>query len=405
MSKVPLFSSTEKRLLAALAFIQFSHIVDFMIMMPLGPQLMRIFDITPHQFGILVSSYTFAAGASGLAAAFVIDRFDRKTSLLFFYLGFTLGTLACALSPNYEMLLLSRTLTGIFGGVLNSLIFAIVGDAIAPQKRASAMGLVMTAFSIASVFGVPFSLFLANQYNWHAPFFFLGFVSLGMIALIIKAVPKVNGHLSHERPAHWYLPVLTVFKNPNQVTALTFQALLIFGQFSIIPFLSPSMVANAGMSESQLPFIYLVGGGVSMFGGPFMGRMADKYGKKKIFLLAAFVSLLPIYLITHLGPTPLYLLLPLVGFFFFCMNGRIVPSTALITSTVHAQNRGTFMSIATAVQQFSAALASWIAGLIIVRTAEGHLDGYQTVGLISIAFSLLAMFMVRRIVPIEGDNR
>lgn len=400
-----LFTGSEKRLLAALAFIQFSHIVDFMILMPLGPQLMRMFQITPGQFGLLVSSYTFAAGATGLAAAFFIDRFDRKTGLMFFYTGFTLGTLACSIAPSYEALLLARTLTGAFGGVLTSLVLAIVADAIGAERRATAMGLIMTAFSMASVFGVPFSLYLANAFGWHAPFQFLGLLALGLLAMIWFAVPRLKSHLQDRVRTNWHEPVTSILRNRNQGMALTFQLLLIFGQFSIIPFLSPSLVANAGLSEAQLPLIYLVGGMVSIVGGPFVGRMADLHGKKKVFLIGALASLAPIYLITHLGPTPVPVILSLVALFFFCMNGRVVPATALVTSTVSPQRRGTFMSIVSSVQQFSAAGASWMAGLMIVRGDDGTLQNYGRVGWVAIAFSLLAILINRLIVPVEGDSR
>jgi predicted MFS family arabinose efflux permease len=163
----------EKILLFILASIQFTSIMDFMIMMPLGPQLMRIFQINPQEFGFLVSAYTFAAGFSSFIGVFWIDNFDRKKALMNMYLGFLLGTLACALSPTYTILVLSRILTGLFGGLLMALVFSIIGDVIEEKRRGTAMGYVSTSFSLASVLGVPFGLFIASFWNWHAPFFFL----------------------------------------------------------------------------------------------------------------------------------------------------------------------------------------------------------------------------------------
>ncbi|WP_375438196.1 MFS transporter [uncultured Hymenobacter sp.] len=136
----------EKLLLALLAAVQFTNILDFVIMMPLGPQLMPALGIVPRQFGLVISAYTFSAGATGLAAAF-LDRFNRKTALLALYLGFGLGTVACALAPTYHWLVAARALTGAFGGVLGSLVLAIVGDAVPESRRGQAIGLGSPLFS------------------------------------------------------------------------------------------------------------------------------------------------------------------------------------------------------------------------------------------------------------------
>lgn len=404
MSK-PLFSRSEKLLLVALAFIQFAHIVDFMILMPLGPQLMRIFEIGPHQFSWLVSSYTLAAGTTGLFAAIFMDRYDRRSALLFMFVGFAMGTLACSLASHYKFLLVARIVTGAFGGILNSLIFSIVGDAIVPSKRATAMGTVMSSFALASVFGVPFSLFLANHWNWHTPFLFLGVLALVLVTIAPKVIPSMRSHLHNPKNEKWYTPFTLVLHSRNQVYALLFLVLLVFGQFTVIPFLSPSFVANVGLLETQLPFIYLVGGGVSIFSGPLVGRLADKKGKKFVFLIGAGLSLVPLYLLTHLGQTPLSFLLPLVAFFFFTMSGRMVPATALVTSTVHPVHRGSFMSIVSATQQFSAAGAAWLAGLMIEKTTTGQMLHYEKVGYIAIACSVGAIILNQMIVPIEGNNK
>ena len=392
------FSSSEWTLLALMAAIQFSHIVDFMIMMPLGPQLMRLFNLGPKEFGWLVSSYTLSAGLSGFAASFFIDRFDRKTSLLFFYFGFSAGTLACALAPTFELLFLARSLTGLFGGVLGSLVLSIVSDAIPYQRRGSAMGIVMGSFSIASVVGVPFSLYLANLFSWHAPFIFLGIVSFFVMALIAKSMKPMHGHLRSRDSHHPPLAALThIAKTPNQLIALAFLFCLVMGQFSVIPFLSASYVANAGMTESQLPLIYLFGGLCTIVASPTVGRLSDRYGKHRVFLISVLISMIPIYGITNLNSQPLWLILALSSSFFVMMSGRMVPAMALVSATATPAYRGSFMSISSSVQQISAALASFISGLIVLRTAEGHLLRYEYVGYLAIVFSVFAFALALRV--------
>lgn len=385
--------------------MQFSHIVDFMIMMPLGPQLMRMFEITPKQFGLLVSSYTFAASLSGFLAAFFVDRFDRKKTVLFFYSGFALATLLCALSPNYYSLLVTRAMTGAFGGILGSLIFAIVGDSIEAARRGSAMGIVMGAFSIASIFGVPFSLYLANTFSWHAPFFFLGLVSLLIVGVAGKQLPAVNAHLQkgmkHDSPVQTLFRVAT---DSNQLLALCFLFLLVMGQFTVIPFMSPSFVANGGLSEAQLPLIYLFGGVVSMVTSPLVGRAADKYGKKRVFTIGALGSIIPLYLITNMGPSSVYYLIPVSCLFFLGMGARMVPAMSMVTSTVKMQYRGSFMSLSSSTQQMSAAFASFIAGLIVVKSETGTLENYDIVGYIAIIGTILAVLAARMMKSVEAHG-
>lgn len=385
------FSRKEMILLALMAAVNFNHIVDFVIMMPLGPLLMRMFQISPHQFGLLVSSYTFSAGASGLLASFFIDRFDRKSCLIFFYLGFGFGTLACALAPTYITLLLTRSITGVFGGVLGALVLSIVSDAISYERRGTAMGIVMGSFSLASVLGVPFGLYLANLFGWHAPFVFLGLFAIINLVGLWLWVPSMKGHLNHSSPRHTPIQSLRhILRTPKQVVALSFIFFLVLGQFSIIPFLSQSFIANSGMLESQLPLIYLFGGICSMFASPLVGRLSDRFGKKIIFQISVWLSLLPILGITNLGVHPLWVLLAISSSFFIVMSGRMVPAMAMISATATPEYRGSFMSITSAVQQFSAALASYIAGMIVVQGEAGHLLHFDKAGYFAVIFSLLA---------------
>lgn len=388
----------EKLLLWTLAAINFIHIVDFMILMPLGPQLMRIFDISPREFGLLVSSYTFSAGTSSFFGAFFLDRFDRKKILLWVYVGFSIATLGCALSPSYPILLAARVLSGVFGGLTSALILAIIGDVIPDARRGRAMGLVMAAFSVASVLGVPMGLFLASLSDWHSPFYVLTGLSVLSLGMIIRYIPSISAHLKNEivRP-NPLVVIRRVTSNSNQMRAIALSVMMMFGQFMIIPFLSPYTVANVGFTEMQLAYIYMAGGAFTIFTSPWVGKMADKYGKLKVFTIFMFLNILPIAVITNLGVTPIYFVLMISTMFFVTSNGRYVPAAAIITGTAKPENRGSFLSFNSAVQQIATGVASLIAGIIIGENAAGELTNFNVVGYIAIFFSLLCIPLARRV--------
>ncbi len=392
----------EKILLFTLATIQFTAILDFMIVMPLGPQLMRIFDVNPSQFGIIVSSYTFAAGFTGLVGAFFIDRFDRKTALMFNYIGFSIGTICCALAPSYEWLVVARIVTGLFGGVMGALVMSIVGDVIPEARRGAAMGIVMASFSVASVFGIPFGLYIADLGGWHMPFVFLGFMGLIVSVIIYKIVPSVNSHLTKERPSPVQV-VKNVFGSTMQVRALMFMFVLVLGQFSVIPYISPYLVANVGFAEVNLKWMYLCGGAATIFTSPFIGRMADKYGKPRIFTIMAILSIIPLLTTTNMPHAPVWFVLICSTLFFVFISGRMVPSMALITSAVTPSHRGSFMSVNSSAMQLGSGVASFLSGMVISQSASGEILHYNIVGYGAIAFTILAIFIVRGIKPVPQN--
>ena len=394
----------EKAVLFLLAAIQFTHIVDFMIMMPLGPQLMRTFGIGATEFGLIVSSYTFSAGFSGFVTAFFIDRFDRKKFLMMLYTGFLIGTLACGLAPDHLTLIIARIFTGLFGGVLGAVILSIIGDTIPFDRRGKAMGYVMAAFSMASVFGVPFGLFIATHYNWNTPFIFLAALALPIMYMIWKFVPNISGHVVANNENSFKKVIGSIWSNPNQRKAITLMMVIMFGHFSIIPFLSPYMVSNVGFEESQLAYIYLFGGAMNMVASPMIGRWADKYGKKKIFQIFVAISTIPVFFITHMPEVALWIALIATTFFFVMSGGRFIPAQAMVTATVEPENRGSFMSIVSSMQQLSAGLSSYIAGMIITKQADGTLLNYNWVGAISIVSALFTIFLVTRISMVNGDK-
>lgn len=393
----------ERLLLLVLAAGMFTHIMDFMIMMPLGPQLMRLFDINPQQFSLLVSSYTITAGVAGFLAAFFIDRYDRKKSLLFVYLGFSLGTLACAFAPGYFFLLITRSMAGAFGGVLGALILSIVSDAIPLERRAKSIGIVMASFSIASVVGVPFGLFIADKISWQATFFFLGCLALCVSILIIFFVPPMTKHIvnGHRTNPADVLP--NIFGNPAARLGLIFTSVLMLGHFTIIPFIAPYLVGNVGFEEGELMYVYLVGGMCTLFFSPWVGKMADKHGRLRIFTIFGSLVIIPVLLITNLPPVPLWMALVVSAIFFVFSNGRMVPSTTMETAIIKPEIRGSYMSIRSAVQQLTSGIASFVGGIIIHEQPSifdakvKALTNFNYAGIIAVAFSLVSLYVARQL--------
>jgi predicted MFS family arabinose efflux permease len=391
--------SKEKIILLLLAALNFTHILDFMIMMPLGNYLMPYFDISSKQFSMLVAAYTFSAGISGFFAAFFVDKFDRKKVLLSAFAGFLIGTLCCAISPSYIILLISRVVAGIFGGLIGAQVLSIVADLVPYERRGTAMGIIMAAFSVASVFGVPFSLYLANIFNWHGPFFFVAGFGVLLIPFLLRYLPKMDTHIQSDTSKK--VDPLTLLKDigkdKNQVLALALSASIMLGHFLIIPFLNPFMEFNKGFSKLQTPMVYMVGGALTLVTSPLMGRIADKIGKHRLFIIMALVAIIPIAVITNLPDIPFYLVLCVTGFWFVVSSGRMIPAQAMVSNVVSAERRGSFMSINSSVQQIFVGIASILAGLIVVKTSSNAILHYEVTGYIGIAVTLLSVLFVTKL--------
>jgi MFS transporter, DHA1 family, inner membrane transport protein len=389
----------ENILIALMAAVQFTHIVDFVIMMPLGPQLMRSLNINPTQFGVVVSAYTFSAAVSGFIGAFFLDKYNRKSALLFLYIGFVVGTFFCALSNQFEVLVAARIFTGAFGGLLGSLVMAIVGDAVPEARRGKAIGIVMGAFSLASVVGIPIGLVLANKFNWNAPFYFLGGLS-GIIGVFLwKYMENMTAHLQRNTlKLKWYSVVSAVLQSPNQRNALLLTFFLMSGHFIVFTFLSPYMVANVGFAENQLSLIYLVSGFFTFFSSPLIGKFTDKLGKKQVYIFFALLILPMILLITNLPRLPVPLVLGITSVFFIIIGGRVIPATATATSAVEPQQRGSFMAFNASVQQLGSGIAAFLAGAIVVKNeATGLYENFNYVGYVAVAINVVSIFVILRI--------
>lgn len=384
----------ERAILFALTAVQFTHVLDFMIMMPLGSHLMRVFAIDPAQFSRLVAAYGLAAALTGFAGGFVLDRFDRKHALLALYSGFALATLACAFAPNYPALLAARFAAGAFGGVAASVVTAMVGDVIPANRRGRAMGIVMSAFPIASVLGVPFGLLLAERFEWHAPFFLLGALSAGVLVVVSRVLPRLRVVHTVQHP---WRQMQAILAHPIHQRGFLLSAALVFAGGIVIPFLAPSMVSNVGVPESRLWLIYAAGGACTFFTMPVVGRLSDRHDKLHVLGWLTLSAALVVLLLTHLPPAPLAVAMLATAGFMVTMSGRFTPAMAMITNAVDARYRGGFMSVNSAVQQAASGLANLTAGAFVVVAPSGRLEGYPLVGFVAVGFFGLTFLLAARL--------
>ena len=396
----PKIPAGERALVLGLAAIQFTHIMDFMIMMPLGPQLMRVMLISPQQFGILVSAYTLTAAVAALAMAFYTDRFDRRQTLLFLYAGFVISTLLCGIAPGYNELLTARAVAGAFGGVAGATVHSIIGDAIPENRRGAATGMIMSAFALSSIIGVPIGLVLAAHFSWRAPFLLLVAVSVLVFILTWRILPPMRSHIVAGEAHRPLEQMKSVLGTANHLRAFAFMFALMFAGFSVIPFISPYMVANVGLKETDLPYLYLFGGLATVFSSRYIGKLADRYGKRQIFTLIGLISIAPLLITTNLPPAPVWVAICASVIFMVFVSGRFVPAMALVISSVEPRLRGGFMSINSAIQQLGLGAASFLAGTIIGHGAGGTLTNYWLVGFIAVGATLLAIALAWRVKPV-----
>jgi predicted MFS family arabinose efflux permease len=389
----------ESRLLLALAAIQFVYIADFMVLSPLGPVLMRTFDVEPRAFGLLISASTFSAAVCGLVGALFVDRFDRRRVLLVLFALFIVALLGASVAPGYWTLLAARVLGGGAGGLMGATVYTVIGDQIPEERRGAATGKVMTAFALATVAGVPIGLVFAGWFGWHAPFVFMAGIATAVYAFAWRAVPSMKEHVRAPDPevhpvraALW--PVAAVLRHPNHLRAYLFVVLLMFSAFMIVPFIALYNTINVGVTERQLPVIYLLGGAATLFTSRIVGRMADRFGTKRTYRAIGIASILPILALTHLPEVSFWIALLVSVAFFVVVPSRMIPAMAIVTSSAVPRLRGTFMSINASVQSLAQAAASFAAGAMIVRDAGGRLEHFDRVGWIAVAATVAAIVWV-----------
>jgi predicted MFS family arabinose efflux permease len=381
----------------ALVFLQFAIILDFMIISPLGAIIMPVLHVSPRQFGLIVSAYAFSAGLSGLLTAGFADRFDRKRILLFFLTGFLIGTLWCGLADSYPSLLMARIVTGVFGGVIGSVVLAIATDLFAVHLRGRVMGVITTAFAASQVLGLPVGLYLANRWTWHAPF--LAIVVLGTVGGLIIALSlrPVDAHLAEPQEHNAFLHLLHTVAEFRYLVAFAATTLVTAGGYLLMPFLSAFTVHNLDVGLGRLPMIYLITGLCTIFIGPLVGKAADAIGRIPVFLLGCAVSITMVLTYTHLGPVPLPVVILVNVLMFVGIFSRMIPLQALISSVPEPTKRGSFNAINSAAQQLSGGVASVVAGHIVSVGADGKLLNVPMVGYVVVGTTLVSAVLVWRI--------
>jgi predicted MFS family arabinose efflux permease len=402
------FSRYQSLLIALLALVQFTVVLDFIIMSPLGAIIMPALNITAGQFGVAVSAYAFSAGISGILAAGFADRFDRKRLLLFFYLGFTAGTALCALAPNYHVLLIGRIVTGLFGGVIGSVVMAIVTDLFALHLRGRVMGFVQTAFAASQVLGVPVGLFLSNHWSWHVAFGALVGLSIAAMAAVLLVMRPVTGHLLLKQDSNAFRHLIATVGQPRYTLAFGVTTLLATGGYMLMPFGSAFTVNNLGIDIVHLPTIYLISGLFSIFTGPLVGRASDAFGKYPVFVFGSAVSIIMVLIYTHLGVVTLMTVIIVNVLMFVGIFSRMIPSQALISAIPVPSQRGSFSAISVSLQQLSGGLGSVLAAAIIAQNADGSLRHFDMLGYIVVAtsvLSLIAMYFVQRSVANQAGKQ
>ena len=391
----------ERWLLLTLASIQFTSVLDFMIMMPLGPQLTELFGISASEFGFLVSAYTFSAGLSGLLAATYIDRFGRKRMMLTLYPLFGAAALACSFAPTFAWLLVARVASGFFGGVLMALSQTIVAEVIPFERRGRAMSVVMTSFSVATVAGVPLALFLASHFNWHAPFLAIALMVSVCALGAAKTLPSLKGHLA-AHPIGDSAPSMLanlrlVLVDPNHLRAYAMSSSMVFAGFAVIPYITLYLQGNAGFKPEQIPYVYLTGGICTLISARFIGHWSDRAGKAYAFRRLALLMPLPLLAMTLSAGLPMVGVLLVSSALFVVMSGRMIPGMALIGASADPRRRGSFMTLNSAVQSLAMGLAALVGGQILGRDGNGHLTHYWMAALLGGGASLLSFVLASKL--------
>lgn len=389
-----IFTRYQVFIIALISLLQFTIILDFMVMAPLGALLIRILAITPSQFGWVVSVYAFSAGVAGIVAAGFADKFDRKKMLLFFYAGFILGTFLCAMAPGYHFLLFARMVTGVFGGVLFSINMAIIADLFPLQVRGRVMGYVQMAFAVSQVAGIPVGLFFASQFGWHMPFFMIVGLCLLTGIAILRWMRPVNAHLKERAAQNALVHLARTASQKKYLVAFMGTVFLSTGGFMMMPYSSAFLVRNVGVSERILPVVFIVAGLAGLFSGPLIGKWSDKIGKYRMFIGGSILATVMVLVVTHLSITPLWEVLIINTLMYTAVMSRMIPTQALVSAVPDMQDRGAFMSINSSVQQLGGGIASIVGGWLISQNAAGQLVHYDVLGYVTIgAFVICVITM------------
>ncbi len=392
------FSKYQKIVIVILALLQFTVILDFMVISPLGDILIKSLDMTTANFGFAVSAYAFSAGISGLLAAGFADKFDRKKLLVFFYTGFILGTFFCAIASNYHMLLLARIITGLFGGVIGSVSLAIVTDLFLIQQRGRVMGYIQMAFASSQILGIPIGLYFANHWGWHSAFLMIAVIGIFILIAIVTQMQPVNKHLELKSNKNPFLHLWHTLNNKEYRIGFTAVAFLTVGAFMLQPFGTAFMVNNLHINHQQLPVIFFLSGCAILIIMPLMGKLSDKVNKFKLFTTASLLSIFMVILYTNLHPRPLWEIVIITAFLFTAIMSRMIPASTLNTAIPQLKDRGAYMSITSSLQQIAGGVAAVCAGFIVHQdTKSSPLENYDTLGYLFAAITFCTIFLIWRV--------
>jgi len=394
----PAFSSHQKLIVALLTLTQFTVVLDFMVMSPLGDTLMKSMHLEPTQFGLIVSSYAFSAGLSGLLTAGFADRFDRKKLMVFFYSGFIFGTLCCGLANTYYTMVAARVITGLFGGVIGSISLAIITDLFDISQRGRVMGFVQMGFGASQVLGIPIGLFLANHWGWETIFFLIAGIAMFVMLMISLKLAPITAHLGMQQDSNALVHLWHTIKKRDYRIAFTATALMSVGGFMLMPFGSVFAVNNLGVLHTQLPLLFMVAGLGSLFFMPMFGRLSDRMDKFRLFTLGALFMIVVTVIYTHLTPIPLWIIMCINVLMMAGIMGRMIPFTALTTGVPDLADRGAFMSMNSSLQQMAGGAAAVVAGTIVSQKDKfSPLEHYDTLGWVVALLTLLCIYLVYRV--------
>jgi predicted MFS family arabinose efflux permease len=399
------FTGYQKMVIFLLAVTQFTVILDFMVMSPLGDILMKSMTLQPKAFGFAVSAYAFSAGISGLLTAGFADRFDRKKLLMFFYIGFIAGTFFCGLAHTYAELVAARIITGLFGGVIGSISMAIITDIFSLQQRGRVMGFVQMGFGASQVLGVPIGLYLASFWGWEAPFLMVASLAAMIAILILIQLKPITAHLAIQKDKSALLHLWHTIKKRKHRIGFTSTALLSIGGFMMMPFGSAFAINNLKISNDQLVMLFTVSGLSSLVIMPIVGRMSDKISKFKIFTVATIWMMGMCLLYTNLAATPFWIVVILNILMMMGVMSRMIPSSALTSAIPEMEDRGAFMSINSSLQQIAGGVAAAVAGMIVVqKTTSSPLENYNIVGYVIVVISIMSILLLSRVSKMVSEK-
>jgi predicted MFS family arabinose efflux permease len=392
------FSKYQVMVIILLGLTQFTVILDFMVMSPLGDLLMKSMDIKPSHFGIAVSAYAFSAGISGLLTAGFADKYDRKKLLLFFYIGFIAGTILCGIATSYPLLVGARIITGLFGGVIGSISMAIVADLFSLQQRGRVMGFMQMGFGTSQVMGIPVGLYLANAWGWHAPFLWVAAMATVVAVLIAARLQPITKHLAVQLDKTALNHLLHTVAKKDYRIGFSAMALMSIGGFMMMPFGSAFAINNLQITQHQLPIIFMVSGIGTLIIMPLVGRLSDRIDKFNMFAIASVWMVIMVLIYTNLSATPLWLVIIFNVLMMAGIMSRMVPAGALTTAIPVMQDRGAFMSISSSLQQIAGGIAAAFAGIIVVQKDKfSPLEHYNILGYVVVGLSIISVYMLYRV--------